>query len=326
MLAREVQLAGQDAVTAAVTSQKSDPPTAQLAQHEDLGRTAERRFDRAFLVNLELLHAVEAGAADDPYPAGIRAHVPVPAIFEFTRSAVLSARRPASPSTSAAPPPAHRSRNASNSRRSGSPCSTSRSAGTMRPGRSAGGGGGRRGRRRNVSAPALSGIPAPSAPGSPASGTDPRRRRATAAPAPRTPATRSRFATQPDSSSIRASAMSTRSDRTSIPTARTSRTGLGIEGVEDLQVVNHQVQHHIHIQAARAEGRHPFDFDEARPTTRSQQCLDGRIVELDVAHRQNHTARRRGRNQRVRLGEVDRDRLLHQDVDAGLDQTSATSR
>ena len=95
-----------------------------------------------------------------------------------------------------------------------------------------------------------------------------------------------------------------------------------VEGMEDLQVVDHQVQHNVDIQATRAELRHPLNFDEAGHKTRRQHSLNGGIVELDMAHRQHHPARGGGCHQRVRLVQGGGDRLLHQNVDPGLDQTS----
>ena len=96
----EVQLAGQDPVTATVPGQERHAPTPEFAEHEELRRGSERRRDRPFFVDVELLHAVEAGAADDPDREGVAAHAPPPrAIVSLTSRAVSSARRPAAPST-----------------------------------------------------------------------------------------------------------------------------------------------------------------------------------------------------------------------------------
>src|SRR5438105_1037752 len=60
-----IQLARQAAVSASVTREKSDTGSVDLADDVRIGRFAERRFDLLFFHNLETIHLVQPGSADD---------------------------------------------------------------------------------------------------------------------------------------------------------------------------------------------------------------------------------------------------------------------
>ena len=60
-----IQLTRQQAVSASMAREKSDPDSVDLAYDVRIGRFAERRFHPPFFHALQALHLVEAGAADD---------------------------------------------------------------------------------------------------------------------------------------------------------------------------------------------------------------------------------------------------------------------
>src|SRR5207244_7408310 len=60
----EVQFAGKNAMPAAVTRKKSDPLAFKIADHDFVGRLAERGLDTQFARIAEAAHRVEAAAAD----------------------------------------------------------------------------------------------------------------------------------------------------------------------------------------------------------------------------------------------------------------------
>ena len=55
------------------------------------------------------------------------------------------------------------------------------------------------------------------------------------------------------------------------------------EGRDDLEVVDHQVQHDVDVEAARREDAEPLGLDEDRVLDPGQNGLHGRVVALDVA-------------------------------------------
>ena len=115
--------------------------------------------------------------------------------------------------------------------------------------------------------------------------------------------------------------MSTRSDRTSIPTARTSRTGLGSRAWRICRswIIRSRTTSTSRLRGLNGDIRSTSTKRGGEP--QRQQLLDGGIVELDMPHRQDDTPGRGRRDQGVRLVEIRRDRLLHQHVNARLDQT-----
>ena len=72
---------------------------------------------------------------------------------------------------------------------------------------------------------------------------------------------------------------------------------------DDVEVVNHQVEHDVDVEAALGKRAEPMDLDEPRRRDERQHGGDRRVVALGVADGQRR-ARRRGRgDQRVGLGE-----------------------
>ena len=59
------------------------------------------------------------------------------------------------------------------------------------------------------------------------------------------------------------------------------------EGQHDVEIVNHQVEHHADVHAACREGREPVRLDEARLAGGLLQVVEDRVEPLDVADLQH---------------------------------------
>ena len=93
-----------------------------------------------------------------------------------------------------------------------------------------------------------------------------------------------------------------------------------VHGLQDLQVVDHQVENDVHVETARRERAQALDFDEARAGAGIEQRLDGRVVELDMPHGKDPVMGLGGGDQGVGLRQGRGDRLLHQQVHAAFEQ------
>ena len=94
----------------------------------------------------------------------------------------------------------------------------------------------------------------------------------------------------------------------------------GGKGEHDVQVVNHQVQHHVHIQRARREDGEPVRLEEHGA---AQLRLHGQhrgIEALQVAGLQDALAPLCARDQIVGLGKTGGQRLFNQQVEARIEQ------
>ncbi len=136
-----------------------------------------------------------------------------------------------------------------------------------------------------------------------------------------------RLATAPEASSTRTLAMSIRGESTGDP----GRADLGhraaVEGVEDLEVVDHQVEDDVDVEAARREDPQPLHLDEARRRCRppSSACTAGLKNSMwpTASTRPAGDARSSRRSASSRLG---RQRLLDQHVEAAVEQARTPSR
>jgi hypothetical protein len=88
-----------------------------------------------------------------------------------------------------------------------------------------------------------------------------------------------------------------------------------------LEVMDHQVEHDIDIQAPWGEYRQSMNLDEAGLPIYLHQPLNGRIEELDVTDRQNPVPGRF--HQAVGFFQVRRQGLLDQDVYSPLEQITS---
>ena len=87
--------------------------------------------------------------------------------------------------------------------------------------------------------------------------------------------------------------------------------------------MDHEIQHHVHIQAARAEQVHAVNLEEQGQGDALFESQDGGVETLQVAHLKDAPAARGGLDEAVGRGKVPRDGLLHQDVDAGGEKVAA---
>jgi len=91
--------------------------------------------------------------------------------------------------------------------------------------------------------------------------------------------------------------------------------------VNNLQVVDHQIEHDIDVQASRREYCQPVDLHKARLPFDPHEPLNSRIEVLDVANSQDPIARRCYETVGLLQGRCDW--LLDQDMDSTVEQIAA---
>ena len=74
-----------------------------------------------------------------------------------------------------------------------------------------------------------------------------------------------KLATQPEANSRRTLAMSTWEDKIRKPHGVKLAHGRAHQAEHDVQVVDHQVQHHVDVQRAAMEDAEPVGFEKHRP-------------------------------------------------------------
>ena len=74
---------------------------------------------------------------------------------------------------------------------------------------------------------------------------------------------------QPEANRRRALAMSVRGVSTFTPTASIDTTSDSTERQQQIEVVNHQVEDHVDVEAALRKRAEPVNFDEPRVATRA---------------------------------------------------------
>ena len=100
--------------------------------------------------------------------------------------------------------------------------------------------------------------------------------------------------------------------------------GLGAgERQDEVHVVDHEIEHDVDIQAARAEQVHAVDFEEEGQGGALFEGQDGGVKALQVAHLQDAAVAGGGLDQAVGGGKVAGDGLFDQDVDAGVEKVAA---
>src|SRR5882672_11936827 len=134
------------------------------------------------------------------------------------------------------------------------------------------------------------------------------------------------LATAPEAKSRRTCAMSTLSVRTGMPIAFISRDGRTHQGEQDIQVVNHDIVHHVNIQAARRENAETMNFKVKWRINNRNHRDDSGIESFQVPDLQNSARPRGCGNKLVRLGKRCGHRFFHDDVDAEFEQAAAEAR
>ena len=108
-----------------------------------------------------------------------------------------------------------------------------------------------------------------------------------------------------------------------MPAARISSGSVAGEPEHQVHVVDHQVQHHIHIQAPRTEQVHTVDLEEQRQCDALFQGQNGGVEALQVSHLEDSAGAPGSLDQPVGGGQIDGDRLLHQHIDPRGKQVTA---
>ncbi len=89
---------------------------------------------------------------------------------------------------------------------------------------------------------------------------------------------------------------------------------------DQIDVVNHQVEHHVDVRAAILERREPRRLDETRNAERRLYRPHCGIEALQVAHLQNAPGLARDFDEALPFGHRHRHRLLDQHAGAGLEK------
>ena len=89
----------------------------------------------------------------------------------------------------------------------------------------------------------------------------------------------------------------------------------------DIQVVDHQVQHHVHVQRARAENAEPMRLEKHGVVQDRFGGRDRGIEALQMPGLQNAAVLGGNLDEAIGLLDAGRDRLLHQNVHVGRQQS-----
>ena len=108
-----------------------------------------------------------------------------------------------------------------------------------------------------------------------------------------------------------------------MPAARISSGSLPGEREHDVDIVNHQIQHHVHVQAARAEFAQPVHFEEQGLGDHRLERGHRRIESLQMPDLQNASGARGGLDQHAGFVGGARDRFFDQDIHTELHQPAA---
>ena len=135
-----------------------------------------------------------------------------------------------------------------------------------------------------------------------------------------------RFAMQPEGNSSRAFATSTWSrhhrDADRFDPVRLFSQDL----LEDVEVVDHQIAHHVHVGPALGKGPDPMRLDVARLRDLSAHLAQRRVEPLEVSDLEDAPAPARQLEDRLGLGERRGHRLLDQHVEPQLERRSHQRR
>ena len=89
------------------------------------------------------------------------------------------------------------------------------------------------------------------------------------------------------------------------------------DGEDDVDVVDHQVEHHVHVRAPLLEHGQPVRLDEQRVGEQRLHGQHRRVEPLQVADLEDAAALAGKRNEVVRLGQGGGDGLFHEHVQVG---------
>ena len=89
---------------------------------------------------------------------------------------------------------------------------------------------------------------------------------------------------------------------------------------EDFDVVDHQIEHHVDVEAAGREDAEAMDLKEERKCDGFFECGDGRVKSFEMTHLQDALVLGSKAHQMLSAGEIERNWLLYQDVEARFEQ------
>jgi hypothetical protein len=82
--------------------------------------------------------------------------------------------------------------------------------------------------------------------------------------------------------------------------------------ISGLEIVNHQVEHDVDVEAAVWKGAEPMHFDETRMIEQRPDGSDGRVESLCVPDPEHRTGRGGSVDHLLGFPDISRERLLHQ--------------
>ena len=84
----------------------------------------------------------------------------------------------------------------------------------------------------------------------------------------------------------------------------------------DIQIVDHQVQHHVDVQSPPVEDTQAVRFKEHRPVHQRLRCSDGGVEPFQQTYLQDPAARGCLLHQGIGFRQADGDGLFQQDIEA----------
>src|SRR5207237_8780839 len=94
---------------------------------------------------------------------------------------------------------------------------------------------------------------------------------------------------------------------------------------QDVEVVNHQVEDDVNVEAARSENAEAMDFEKERAVENRFDGDHRGIEAFDVADLQDALEFFCGGSESVSLGQIARHRIFDEDVEAEFHQAAADS-
>ena len=100
--------------------------------------------------------------------------------------------------------------------------------------------------------------------------------------------------------------------------------GLGLgEREYEVHVVDHEIEHDVYVETARAEEIHAVDLEEEGQGEALFEGQDGGVKSLEVAYLKDAAGAGSGVDQAIGGGKVGGDGLFDEDVDAGVEEVAA---
>ncbi len=95
------------------------------------------------------------------------------------------------------------------------------------------------------------------------------------------------------------------------------------EGEDDIEVVDHQIEHDVHIEAAQCEYAHAVNFEKQGEGCQALEREDGGVEAFEMADLEDSVVARGGFDQAVGFGQGGRDGFFDEHVEPGFEQSAA---